>query len=668
VDGSTGACKENVLIPNVTLRMILLGANNATIAGAVGSPAVDVRVKGFMIQGFTVTGGNRGIHLQRNANAIIDSVTVQATGGEGILIDSMAFGVVTNSTIQNNPGIGIKVAELANARIGANLPEDGGAIAPNTISNNGADGILVTNKATAQIIGNTISGNAGNGVNVTASSSASTAGNLINSNNGSAVAATGRAYLNLGVLGSAAQPDRTTVNNGQYGIACMGAAAVSGNLDPNASLDGALSRFGPASGSFDPSCPAQATALRYPAANSSYIGGTVSGLTGSGLVLADNGGNDLTVSANGAFTFTTALAVGAAYAVTVRTQPSGQTCSVSNASGTVTSSNVTNVAVHCGPRFVAGGGAMGTARMLHTATLLPNGKILITGGITGTSIASNATASAELFDPTTNTSTALASTMTSARNQHTATLLNNGLVLIAGGSTNGNGDGISSAELFDPSNNTFTALGATMTTPRGGHTATLLDDGTVLIAGGFFNSATNSTTAEIYFPTSKTFTALAPTLTVGRSNHTATRLPDGTVLLAGGDPTDINVGNPSSSAEIYNPAGPSFSAVSSRMTAVRGLHESALLTSGQLSGQVLVTGGLGSQVTPGAAIPAQATAEVYNPATKAFTALAATMVRPLAGHKAVVLASGQLLILGGASDNTTAPTIDPTATTELFLQ
>jgi len=398
------------------------------------------------------------------------------------------------------------------------------------------------------------------------------------------------------------------------------------------------------------------------------IGGTVAGLTGSGLVLADNGGNNLPVSANGAFTFTTALAGGTGYAVTVQTQPSGQTCSVSNASGTVGSSNVTNVSVQCGPRFVAGSGAMGTARVLHTATLLPNGKILIAGGITGTTVASNATASAELFDPTTNTSAALTSPMTGARNQHTATLLNSGLVLIAGGSTTGNGNGLNSAELFDPSTNTFTALGATMTTGRGGHTATLLANGTVLIAGGFFNSATNLTSAEIYDPTTNTFAALAQALTVGRSNHTATRLPDGTVLLAGGDPSDINVANPTSSAEIYNPAGPSFAAVPSRMTAARGLQEATLLTSGQLSGQVLVTGGVGGQITSGAAIPALATAEVYNPTTQAFTALAAPMVQPLAGHKSVVLASGQVLILGGISNNTTAPTIAPTAAIELFLQ
>ena len=76
------------------------------------------------------------------------------------------------------------------------------------------------------------------------------------------------------------------------------------------------------------------------------VGGTVSGLSGT-VVLQDNGGDDLSVTANGSFTFATALASGAAYNVTVKTNPSGQSCTVSNGSGTVGSANVTSVAVSC---------------------------------------------------------------------------------------------------------------------------------------------------------------------------------------------------------------------------------------------------------------------------------------------------------------------------------
>ena len=76
------------------------------------------------------------------------------------------------------------------------------------------------------------------------------------------------------------------------------------------------------------------------------VGGTVSGLSGT-VVLQDNGGDDRSVSASGAFTFATALATGSAYNVTVKTNPAGQSCSVANGSGTVGSANITNVAVTC---------------------------------------------------------------------------------------------------------------------------------------------------------------------------------------------------------------------------------------------------------------------------------------------------------------------------------
>ena len=76
------------------------------------------------------------------------------------------------------------------------------------------------------------------------------------------------------------------------------------------------------------------------------VGGTVSGLSGT-VVLQDNGGDDLSVSASGAFTFATGLSAGSGYNVTVKTNPAGQTCSVANGSGTAGSSGVTNVAVTC---------------------------------------------------------------------------------------------------------------------------------------------------------------------------------------------------------------------------------------------------------------------------------------------------------------------------------
>ena len=99
------------------------------------------------------------------------------------------------------------------------------------------------------------------------------------------------------------------------------------------------------------------------------VGGAVSGLSGT-VVLQDNGGDNLSVSRNGGFTFATRLATGAAYNVTVKTSPSAQTCSVSRGSGTIGSANVTNVAVTCTNTYSVGGAVSGLS---GTVVLQDNG-------------------------------------------------------------------------------------------------------------------------------------------------------------------------------------------------------------------------------------------------------------------------------------------------------
>ncbi|MGA7273695.1 MAG: kelch repeat-containing protein, partial [Candidatus Udaeobacter sp.] len=121
-------------------------------------------------------------------------------------------------------------------------------------------------------------------------------------------------------------------------------------------------------------------------------------------------------------------------------------------------------------------GSLTTAREQHTATLLPNGQVLVAGG-EGTS---GYLSSAELYDPASGTWTATGS-LTTARDLHTATLLPNGQVLVAGGI--GTSVDLSSAELYDPASGTWTATGS-LTTARFEHTATLLPNGKVLVAGG----------------------------------------------------------------------------------------------------------------------------------------------------------------------------------------
>jgi hypothetical protein len=164
-----------------------------------------------------------------------------------------------------------------------------------------------------------------------------------------------------------------------------------------------------------------------------------------------------------------------------------------------------------------------TERDSHTATLLGNGKVLVAGSFSGLGN------TAELFDPVTETWTATG-TMSTARCNHTATLLGNGKVLVVGGGSD------PSAELYDPATGTWTTTGA-LIRPRTDHTATLLGNGKVLVAGGYYydsGTPTYPSSTELYDPASGTWTAAGDLLEGGFDKHTATLLKNGRVLVAGG--------------------------------------------------------------------------------------------------------------------------------------
>src|SRR5947207_914698 len=162
----------------------------------------------------------------------------------------------------------------------------------------------------------------------------------------------------------------------------------------------------------------------------------------------------------------------------------------------------------------------------HTATALSDGRILISGGRDADG---HLVAASEIFNPETQSSSA-SGTLHTARVDHSATVLADGRVLVAGG-TGANG-ALSSAEMFDPAHpeNGFQTVGSSMSTSRTRHTATLLNDGHVLIAGGDAQGS-----AELFDPATGTFMPTIWPLTVARSGHTATLFTDDSVLLAGGN-------------------------------------------------------------------------------------------------------------------------------------
>jgi len=189
-------------------------------------------------------------------------------------------------------------------------------------------------------------------------------------------------------------------------------------------------------------------------------------------------------------------------------------------------------------------GSLATARELHTATLLPSGKVLVAGGF-----GDDIMGSAELYDPAVGRWSATGSLGT-ARYSHTATLLTSGKVLVTAGIGSNFGD-LRSAEVFDPARGTWTATGQ-LVRARHYHTATLLPSGKVLVAGGV-NEVSGSMrylkSAELYDPVTGRWTS-AGSLGVARQNHTATLLPSGKVLVAGGYDGSSFV----SIAELYGPS------------------------------------------------------------------------------------------------------------------
>jgi hypothetical protein len=268
-------------------------------------------------------------------------------------------------------------------------------------------------------------------------------------------------------------------------------------------------------------------------------------------------------------------------------------------------------------------GTLMASRSAHVAALLPDGKVLVAGGWHADFLAS-----AELYDPASGTFAATGE-MTEARENATATMLSNGKVLIVGGS---NQTGRSrTAELYDPASGRFVATGS-MTVERELHTATLLQNGKVLVTGGFSKTGTNATT-ELYDPTAGTFSP-AGSMTTARENHTATLLVDGRVLIAGGGPWVTTYAAPRS-AELYDPTAGTFTSTGKFVLPREGQTATLLL-----DGTVLMVGGVDN-------IPNYFDrAEVYDPTTGSFSTAGYTGNRRTQ-HSATLIAGGFVIVCGG---------------------
>jgi hypothetical protein len=293
-------------------------------------------------------------------------------------------------------------------------------------------------------------------------------------------------------------------------------------------------------------------------------------------------------------------------------------------------------------------GRMQNPREDHTMTVLNDGKVLVAGGMVwfapqnqdgcllSVCFVLSALASAEIFDPAAGTFTSTAA-MTANRVFHTATLLGDGRVLVAGGDDR-HTNTYDTAEIFDPSTGVFTLTG-NMVYARSGHTATLLASGKVLLAGGAGAQAVAPLSEELFDPATGQFAATGSMITT-RVRHTATLLSDGRVLIAGG----TDAGSSVLTAELFDPNTGTFTTTGT----MSSYHSVATLLT---TGLVLMTGG------------ATAAAELYDPKAGTFS-LTGSMGTMLGGATATLLANGKVLVTGGLDANNlevaTAELFDPT--------
>jgi len=289
----------------------------------------------------------------------------------------------------------------------------------------------------------------------------------------------------------------------------------------------------------------------------------------------------------------------------------------------------------------------------HTATPLDDGSILIAGGLETSNDYASAIAAAEIYDPSTGNFSPLATACPGAKgcmvtpaSLSVATKLANGKVLITGGYVSGQGCS-SAAEIYDPATQIFTAV-QNMLSPRYYHTATLLPNGEVLIMGGLSNLAPNipATTAELFDPGTNSF-RLANNPAYPMYAGTGTQ-SNGGVLFTGGA---TNTEGALASAQLYSVASGMFQAIAG-MNQARAFHTATPLP----DGKVLIAGGRDNSLSN------VDTAEIFDPGSQTFTLVsgsgscpgaAGCMLTPRSYHQATALPDGRVFLSGGLSGDYT---------------
>ena len=571
----------------------------ATVPAGVTSGSVVVTVSGTASSGLNFTVAPSITSLSPTSGAVGTPVTIAGTN----------FGATEGaSTVTFN---GLAAIPTSWGASSITVPVPAGAATGNvvvTVSGVASSGVSFTVLPTPSIASlSPTSGAVGTSVTITGANFGATQGTSTVTFNGSLATPTSWSATNIAVT----VPSGATTGNVVVTVSGVGSNGVNFNVEALASI----------------SLVPQNPMIPLGAAQQFVAIGTYS----------DGSSQDVSSIANWSSSAPSVVAVSTTGLATGVAQ--GQT-TIQVAVGAITGSTTLTV----GPSAFSMTGSLNTARSYATSTLLEDGTVLVAGGFS-TSY-SGPLASAELYEPGAGSFVAVGN-LNVARAYHTATLLNNGTVLVVGGQQDSFGDGLASAEIYNPMTDTFSTTTGNPTTTRTYHTATLLNNGQVLIAGGFTGGNQNS--AELYNLVTGTFASTGNLITA-RAMHTATLLNDGTILMVGGQNNDFST--VLASAEIYNPTTGTFAAAGNLNTARYG-HTATLLN----DGTVLIAGGFGSTYAP------LSRAEIYNPATKTFS-LTGSLANARGISVGNLLNSGLALISGGfgaTGPMTSAELYDPKA-------